>query len=81
VLDIGEEQRAALWRMQQQQLLNARLRMLRALAAPPGPYRKVRAAWRPIELAIAESQMSGPSPLEALEEPQDRRNPFGCLIP
>jgi hypothetical protein len=76
-----EELRAALWRAQRVELLMKRLAYLRVLTAPPGPAARVRAAWRPVELAIAEKNAPESTPDELLEEQADRRNPFGCLIP
>ena len=79
-----EEERAALWRMQRRQLMLGKLAQLRSLMPPPGPYLAVREAWRPVELAIAESRDDSLDPVEALEDEsnaRDRRNPFGCLIP
>jgi hypothetical protein len=76
-----DEARAIIWRQSQGALMLGRLQMLRALAAPPGPYIAVRGAWRPIELAVAEMYADTESPVEALEDDPGRRNPFGCLIP
>jgi hypothetical protein len=80
-MNVDEETRAALWRVQQQQLMQQRVRLLRSLAAPPGPYQRVREAWRPIELALAEAGTEVPTMDEELEAVTDRRNPYGCLIP
>jgi hypothetical protein len=80
-VNVDEEARAALWRQQQLQLVQQRVDALRALAAPPAPAQQVREAWLPVVLAIAERDTEMSSPTEALEEIQDRRNPFGCLIP
>jgi hypothetical protein len=76
-----EEERAALWRQQQLQLLSQRVALFRALAAPPEPYARVREAWRPVELWLVETKTDTPTPLETLEDSDDRRNPYGCLIP
>jgi hypothetical protein len=67
--------------VQQAQLLSYSVARFRALSAPPGPYLRVREAWRPVELAIAESGTDVPSAEETLEASDDRRNPWGCLIP
>jgi hypothetical protein len=78
---VDEEARAALWRTQQLTLLRQRVAMLRALAAPPEPAREVREAWLPVVLALDERGAELASPTESLEDGEDRRNPFGCLIP
>jgi hypothetical protein len=51
------------------------------LAAPPGPYLAVREAWRPVELALMEAQTEMSTPVEVMMADDDRRNPYGCLIP
>jgi len=76
-----EEARAAQWRADQITLMRQRIAALRALAAPPEPAQRVREAWLPVVFAIAERGAEMPTPYEALESIDDRRNPFGCLIP
>jgi hypothetical protein len=76
-----EEQRAAQWRADQLVLARTRVRLFAATLAPPEPYAAVREAWRPVELALLEAQTPMSSPDEELELIEDRRNPYGCLIP
>jgi hypothetical protein len=51
------------------------------LTPPPEPYIALRAAWRSIELALAERDVELNTPDEELETEETRRNPYGCLIP